>query len=95
MNKAVKQINTLLTLYQLGNEKQFSFVYPFNTLFLFIQSLSHIWINKARSLFLGPFGPLLNQTVFLEAAGAVLKIGSSLKLNHHRKIRETLCKNCI
>jgi len=40
----------------------------------------------------------LNQAVFLEAAGAVMKIGSSLKTNHHRKtllaqIRETLCSS--
>jgi len=38
----------------------------------------------------------LNQAVFLEAAGAVLKIGLSLILNHHweillAQIRETLC----
>jgi len=27
----------------------------------------------------------LNEAVFLEAAGAVVKIGSSLKPNHHKK----------
>ncbi len=34
-------------------------------------------INKDRSLFFCRFRPLLNQEVFFEAAGAVLKIGSS------------------
>jgi len=38
----------------------------------------------------------LNQAEFLEAAGAVLKIGSIQKLNQHQEIqltqiRETLC----
>jgi len=40
----------------------------------------------------------LNLAVFLEAAGAVLKIGSSLKPNHNQEIElaqicETLCTN--
>jgi len=35
---------------------------------------------------LGSFLPLLNQALFLEAAGAVLKIGLSLKPNHHQEI---------
>jgi len=34
---------------------------------------------------LGQFWPLLNRGVFLEAAEAVLKIGSSLKASHHRE----------
>ncbi len=43
------------------------------------QSVSRIKIiNEARWLFLGCFLSLLNSAVFLEAAGAVLKIGSSL-----------------
>jgi len=42
--------------------------------------------NEARWLFLGQFWPLLNQALFLEGAVAVLKIGSSLKPNHHREI---------
>jgi hypothetical protein len=37
-------------------------------------------MNKTRRLFLDRFRPLLNQALFFEAAGAVLKIGSSLKL---------------
>jgi hypothetical protein len=35
-----------------------------------------------RWLFLGRFWPLLNRAIFLEAAGTVLKIVSSLKVNH-------------
>jgi len=35
---------------------------------------------------LSQFRPLLKQASFSEAAGAVLKIGSSLKANHHREI---------
>ncbi len=37
----------------------------------------------ARQLFLGQFWPLLKQASFFEAAGAVSKIGSGLKSNHH------------
>jgi len=47
-----------------------------------------------RRLFLGQFPSLLNRALFFGAAGAVLKIGLSLKPNHHREhaqIRETLC----
>ncbi len=40
----------------------------------------------ARQLFLSQLWPLLKQTPFFEAAGAVGKIGSSLKLNHHKQI---------
>jgi hypothetical protein len=32
------------------------------------------------------FGSLLIQALFFDAAGAVLKIGSSLKPNHHKEI---------
>jgi len=32
------------------------------------------------------FLPLLNQAPFLEAAGAIVKIGSSLKSNQHKQI---------
>jgi len=47
---------------------------------------------------LGRFGPLLKQTSFFVAAGAVSKIGSSLKPNQHYQvqlvqIRETLFTN--
>jgi len=38
---------------------------------------------RRELLFLSWFWPLLNRALFLEAAGAVLKIGSSLKPNHH------------
>ncbi len=54
---------------------------------LYLQSGSQIYINEARWLFWGWFWPLLNWTLFLEAAGAGLKIGSSLKLNHHQEIQ--------
>ncbi len=54
-----------------------------------IQSVSGIKINEARWLFMGQFWPLLNQSVFLEVAGAVFKIDSSLKVNH--QIWEMLC----
>jgi len=50
---------------------------------MLLQSVSQIQINEASYLFLGQFWPLLNRASFLEAAGAVLKIGSSLKPNHH------------
>ena len=40
-----------------------------------------------RWLFLGWFWPFLNWTVLLEAAGAVLKIGMSLKPNHYWEIK--------
>jgi hypothetical protein len=36
-----------------------------------------------RWLFLSRLWPLLNRALFFEAAGAVSKIGSSLKSNHH------------
>jgi len=39
-----------------------------------LQSVIRIFMNKAGRLFLGRFWPLLNQAVFMEAAGAVLKI---------------------
>ena len=38
---------------------------------------------EERWLFLSRFRPLLKRASFFEAAGAVAKIGSSLKLNHH------------
>jgi len=65
-----------------------------------LQSVSRILINKVRWLFLGRFWPLLNQALFLELAGAVLKIGSSQKQNHHKKIllaqiHGTLCTSCV
>jgi len=43
-------------------------------------------------LFWAQFWPLLNRAVFLEAAGAVLKIGSSLKANHHWEIQSQICQ---
>ncbi len=51
--------------------------------------IDHIILNDSegqkimRWLFLGRFWPLLNQALFLEAAGKVMKIRSSLKPNHH------------
>jgi len=49
-----------------------------------LQSLSQIQINKARWLFLSQIGPLLTWVSFFVAAGAVVvKIGLSLKPNHH------------
>ena len=65
---------------------------------IYLQNLSQILINKASCLFLCQgWRPLLNWASFLEAAGAVLKIGLSLKLNHHLEIQlaqicETLCR---
>jgi hypothetical protein len=35
----------------------------------------------------GLIRPLLNQALVLDAAGAVLKIGQSLKRNHHYQIQ--------
>ncbi len=40
-----------------------------------LQSVPRIYINKASCLFLSQFWPILNRALFLEAAGAVLKIG--------------------
>ncbi len=40
----------------------------------------------ARRLFLSQLWPLLKWASLFEAAGAVAKIGSSLKLNHHNQI---------
>ncbi len=45
-----------------------------------------IYIIESRWLFLGQFWPHLKQVLFLEAAGAVLKIGSILKPNHQKEI---------
>ncbi len=55
------------------------------TYFLQIQIVSRK-INDASSLFLSQFWPFLNRALFFEAAGAVLKIGLSLKPNHHQEI---------
>ncbi len=46
-----------------------------------------IYINNGRWLFWGQFWLLLNQSLFLEAAGAESKIDTSLKLNHHYEIK--------
>ena len=43
-------------------------------------------LNNARWSFLSHFWPLLKRVVFLEAAGAVAKIDSSLKPIHHNQI---------
>ncbi len=49
-----------------------------------LQSLSQIQINKARWLFLSHIWPLLTRVSIFEAAGVVVvKIGLSLKPNHH------------
>ena len=61
-----------------------------------IHSVSRFYINEPRWLFLSQFWPLLNQASFYKAAGAVLKIGLSLKPNHHlqfqlAQISEVLC----
>ena len=45
--------------------------------------------NEARSLLLTHFWPLLKWWVLFEVAGAVAKIGLSLKLNHHGTISST------
>ncbi len=52
-----------------------------------IQSVSRIQINKASYLFLSRFQLLFDRASFLEAGGAVLKIGSSMKPNNHWKIQ--------
>ncbi len=52
-----------------------------------LQSVPRIWTNKARFLFSSQFLPLYNRASFLEVAGAVLKIGSGLKPNHHQKVK--------
>jgi len=66
----------------------------------FIQSVSPIYTWEARWLSSSQFWPLLMWVLFLEAAGEVAKIGSSLKPNHHYKfypaqIGETLCRKTI
>ncbi len=50
----------------------------------FLQSLSRIKISKAKWLVSSRFWLLLNWALFFEAAGAVMKIGLSLKPNHHK-----------
>ncbi len=57
-------------------------------------------LTQARWLFLGRFWPLSNQAVFLEEAGAVLKIGSSLtrKFSLPKSVKrsvENTCTNSI
>ena len=48
-----------------------------------LQSVTRIKTNKRGDYLLSHFWPLLKQMSFFEAAGAVAKIGSSLKSNHH------------
>ena len=43
-------------------------------------------VNKVRLLFLRHFWPFLKQAVFFEVAGAVVKIVSILKPNHHNQV---------
>ena len=45
-----------------------------------VQSVSRIWINKAKWLFSSQFWPLLKQVSFFETAGAVVEISSTYKL---------------
>ena len=51
-----------------------------------LQSVSRIYIFDTRWLFLSQFWPLLKQATFLEAAGTVAKISSSLKPDYHKQI---------
>ena len=44
-------------------------------------------LNKASWLFLSHFQPLLKQVVFLEAAGAAVKIACILKPNHQNQVK--------
>jgi len=53
----------------------------------FFYRVCHGFRSKKRDdFFWGPFWPLFNRALFLEAAGAVLKIGSRIKPNRHREI---------
>ena len=65
-----------------------------------IQNVSQIKINEARWLFLSQFWPLLKHASLIEAAGAVVKISSSLwitiwtKLSLSKSAIRTVCKMC-
>jgi len=50
-----------------------------------LQSVPRILIYEARWLIFSQFWPLLKQEWFFEAAGAVVKIDSSQKLNHFKQ----------
>jgi hypothetical protein len=54
--------------------------------FNFVQRKSRIYIHKVKCLFFSPIWPLLDWVLLFGAAGAVLKIGSSLKPIHHKEI---------
>ena len=61
-----------------------------------LQSVSWIWTNEARLLFLSQFLTTFEESVIFEAAGAVSKISLCLKPCHHKQIQlaqigETLC----
>ena len=52
-----------------------------------IQNVSGIYIKKLSWLFLSHFWPLLQWVVFFKTVGVVVKIGSSLKPNHHNQAK--------
>ena len=52
-----------------------------------LPNVTRIKTNEARWLFSSHFWPLLKQASFLEATGAVVKIGLSLKPDHHKQIK--------
>jgi len=68
------------------------------THYLYYRVCHELRLTKQEDYFWDNFDHFWIEQYFLEAAGTVMKIGSSLKPNHHweielAQIHETLCRN--